>query len=93
MANSQIDTNTRPDLERRSIVMSLRFRQNGYNPKVVQLRHALYQITEKPYDSAMSVEKREAHSGVIRPVRPVPGRVMVKSQVPDSSASPSSSPA
>jgi len=43
-------------------------RQNGNNPKVVQdlLRHASYQITANIYDSAVSDEKREAHSGVIR---------------------------
>jgi integrase len=43
-------------------------RQNGTNPKVVQdlLRHASYQITANIYDSAVSSEKREAHSGVIR---------------------------
>ena len=43
-------------------------RQNGNDPKVVQdlLRHASYQITANIYDSAVSDEKREAHSGVIR---------------------------
>ena len=43
-------------------------RQNGNNPKVVQdlLRHASYQVTANIYDSAVSHEKREAHSGVIR---------------------------
>jgi len=43
-------------------------RQNGNNPKVVQdlLRHASYQITANIYDSAVSDEKRKAHSGVIR---------------------------
>jgi len=43
-------------------------RQNGNNPKVVQdlLRHASYQITANIYDAAVSDEKREAHSGVIR---------------------------
>lgn len=30
------------------------------------LRHASYQITANIYDSAVSDEKREAHSGVIR---------------------------
>ena len=43
-------------------------RQNGNNPKVVQdlLRHASYQITANIYDVAVSDEKREAHSEVIR---------------------------
>lgn len=43
-------------------------RQNGNNPKVVQdlLRHASYGITMNVYDSAVSEEKREAHSGVMR---------------------------
>lgn len=43
-------------------------RQNGNDPKVVQdlLRHASYQVTANIYDSAVSDEKREAHSGVIR---------------------------
>jgi integrase len=43
-------------------------RQNGNDSKVVQdrLRHASYQITANIYDSAVSDEKREAHSGVIR---------------------------
>jgi len=43
-------------------------RQNGNNPKVVQdlLRHASYGITMNVYDSAVSDEKREAHSGVMR---------------------------
>jgi integrase len=52
-------------------------RQNGNNPKVVQdlLRHASYQITANVYDEAMSAEKRQAHSEVIRLVRPVPGAV------------------
>ena len=42
-------------------------RQNGNNPKVVQdlLRHASYS-TANAYDSAVSAEKREAHSGVLR---------------------------
>ena len=84
MASFQIDTNTRPDPERRSIVMNVRFRQNATTPKLYCGKHALYQITANLYDSAMSVEKREAQSGVIRLVRPVPqpvpGRVMVKSK-------------
>lgn len=43
-------------------------RQNGNNPKVIQdlLRHASYSITANVYDSAVSDEKREAHSGVMR---------------------------
>jgi len=43
-------------------------RQNGNNPKVVQdlLRHASYQITANIYDEAVSAEKRQAHSGVMR---------------------------
>ncbi len=43
-------------------------RQNGNDPKVVQdlLRHASYSITANVYDSAVSDEKREAHSGVMR---------------------------
>ena len=43
-------------------------RQNGNDPKVVQdlLRHASYSITANVYDSAVSAEKREAHSGVLR---------------------------
>jgi integrase len=43
-------------------------RQNGNDPKVVQglLRHASYQITANIYDEAVSAEKRQAHSGVIR---------------------------
>ena len=43
-------------------------RQNGNNPKVVQdlLRHASYGTTMNVYDSAVSDEKREAHSGVMR---------------------------
>jgi integrase len=43
-------------------------RQNGNNPKVVQdlLRHASYSITANVYDSAVSDEKRRAHSGVMR---------------------------
>src|SRR5215831_2639110 len=43
-------------------------RQNGNDPKVVQdlLRHASYQVTANIYDSAVSDEKRKAHSGVIR---------------------------
>jgi integrase len=60
-------------------------RQNGNNPKVVQalLRHASYQITANIYDEAVSAEKRQAHSEVIRLVRPVPhpvpGFAMVES--------------
>ena len=52
-------------------------RQNGNNPKVVQdlLRHASYQIIANVYDEAMSAEKRQAHSEVIRLVRPVPGAI------------------
>jgi integrase len=43
-------------------------RQNGSNPKVVQdlLRHASYGITMNVYDSAVSDEKREAHSAVMK---------------------------
>ncbi len=43
-------------------------RQNRNDPKVVQdlLRHASYSITANVYDSAVSDEKREAHSGVMR---------------------------
>ena len=43
-------------------------RQNGNDPKVIQdlLRHASYSITANVYDSAVSDEKREAHSGVVR---------------------------
>ena len=43
-------------------------RRNGNDPKVVQdlPRHASYGITANVYDAAMSEEKREAHSGVIR---------------------------
>jgi len=42
--------------------------QNGNDPKVVQdlLRHASYSITANVYDSAVSDEKRRAHSGVMR---------------------------
>ena len=40
------------------------------NPKVVQdlPRHASYQLIKDVYDSVVFDEKREAHSGVIRPV-------------------------
>ena len=43
-------------------------RQKGNDVKVVQdlLRHASYGITMNVYDSAMSAEKREAHSNVMR---------------------------
>lgn len=43
-------------------------RQNGNDVKVVQdlLRHASYGITMNIYDSAVSAEKREAHSSVMR---------------------------
>ena len=43
-------------------------RQNGNDTKVIQdlLRHASYSITANVYDSAVSDEKREAHSGVMR---------------------------
>ena len=43
-------------------------RQNGNATKVIQdlLRHASYSITANVYDSAVSDEKREAHSGVMR---------------------------
>ena len=43
-------------------------RETGNNPKVVQdlLRHASYSITANVYDSAVSDEKRRAHSGVMR---------------------------
>ena len=60
-------------------------RQNGNDPEVVQalLRHASYQITANIYDEAVSAEKRQAHSEVIRLVRPVrhpvPGLAMVES--------------
>jgi integrase len=56
-------------------------RQNGNDPKVVQalLRHASYQITANIYNEAVSAEKRQAHSEVIRLVRPVPGFAMVES--------------
>ena len=60
-------------------------RQNGNDPKVVQglLRHASYQITANIYDEAVSAGKRQAHSEVIRLVRPVPqpvpGFAMVES--------------
>jgi integrase len=56
-------------------------RQNWNNPKVVQdlLRHASYGITMNVYDSAVSEEKREAHSGVMRlfaiRTRPADGRM------------------
>jgi integrase len=56
-------------------------RQNGNDPKVVQdlLRHASYQITANIYDSAVSDEKREAHSGVIRLVTRASTRACEKS--------------
>jgi integrase len=43
-------------------------RQNGNNVKVVQdlLRPASFGITMNIYDAALSEEKREAHSGVMR---------------------------
>jgi integrase len=43
-------------------------RQNGNDTKVIQdlLRHASYSITANVYDSAVSDEKRDAHSGVMR---------------------------
>lgn len=43
-------------------------RQSGNDVKVVQdlLRHASYELTMDVYDDAVSREKREAHSGVIR---------------------------
>jgi integrase len=65
-------------------------RQNGNNPKVVQdlLRHASYGITMNIYDSAVSDEKRKAHSGVMRLVatrtRTRTGMRMVEWQVLDS---------
>ena len=43
-------------------------KQNGNDVKVVQdlLRHASYKLTMDVYDDAVSDEKREAHSGVMR---------------------------
>jgi integrase len=57
-------------------------RRNGNDPKVIQdlLRHASYSITANVYDSAVSDEKREAHSGVMRLVAT---RTSTRSQAKD----------
>jgi integrase len=64
-------------------------RHSYTNPKVVQdlLRHASYSITANVYDSAVSDEKRRAHSGVMRLVTRTATRTgvrMVEWQVLDS---------
>jgi len=69
-------------------------RQNGNNPKVVQdlWWHASYGITMNVYDSAVSDEKREAYSGVMRllatVLKAVPRLRMVEWQLLDSSVVP-----
>jgi integrase len=68
-------------------------RQNENNPKAVQdlLRHGSYSITANVYDSAVSDEKRRAHSGVMRLATRTATRTgvrMVEWQVLDSSVVP-----